>query len=165
MESETMRGSRALSTRLDDGVIHVLPEGHAPLSVTHEVSERWLMAFAAGVGDTRPAYFDVERPGGIVAHPIFAACLEWPLVAQGAPGIALTGPTLNRGLHVEQTTTLHAPVRPGRVLTTTAELCIAEQRKHAVHIATKFTTTDELDRAVAVTLTHMLFAVVMISGV
>lgn len=150
--------------RPEDGTIYVLPDGPWHRQVTHDVSDRWLVAFAAGVGDTRSAYFDVERPGGIVAHPIFAACLEWPLVEMGAPGIALTGTTLNRGLHVEQTSALHAPIRPGRVLTTTAELCIAEQRSNAVHLATRFTTTDDRERVVAVTRTHMLYPGVRLSG-
>ncbi|GAB7004698.1 MaoC/PaaZ C-terminal domain-containing protein [Nocardioides sp. AN3] len=159
-----MRANPGPRTRLEDDTIYVLPDGPARREVTHEVSDRWLLAFAAGVSDTRQAYVDVELPDGIIAHPTFSACLEWPLVATGAPGIALTPTTLHRGLHVEQTSTLHTPIRPGHVLTTVAELDVAEQRTRAVHIATKFTTTDDSDEVVAVTRTHMLYPGVRLWG-
>ena len=47
-----------------------------PLS--HRIDERWMMSFAAGVGDARPELIDTARPSGIIAHPLFAIAIEWP---------------------------------------------------------------------------------------
>lgn len=143
--------------QIEDGTIHVRSDGGLRRQLTRAVSDRWLVAYAASVGDTRPELFDVEWPGGIVAHPVFPACLEWPLVADGAPGLELTAATLRRGLHVAQSSVLHAPIGPGSTMTTEAELVVAEQRTNAAHIATEFTTVDERGARIAVTRTHMLY--------
>ena len=87
-----------------------------------------------------------------------------PLVADGAPGIALTRGTLNRGLHVEQVSRLLCPIRPGSKLTTVAELYLAEKRTNAVHLATEFRTTDDTGECVSVTRTHMLYPGVDLAG-
>lgn len=149
---------------IQDGTIRVLTGGHRHRRVTHNVDERWLAAYAAAVGDTRAELFDVEGPDGIVAHPVFPACLEWPLVADGAPGIELTTGTLNRGLHVGQSSTIHAPIVPGISVTTTSRLVVAEQRSTAVHIATEFATEDNAGRRFTVTRTHMLYPGVVLQS-
>src|SRR5947207_3351704 len=48
-----------------------------PTAVT--VDARWLMAYAAALGETDPRYYDTRAPGGPVAHPLFPVCYEWPL--------------------------------------------------------------------------------------
>ncbi len=149
---------------LQDGTIRVLSARQRRRETAHHVSDRWLVAYAAAVGDTRPELFDVERQGGIIAHPVFPACLEWPLVSEGAPGIELTNATLNLGMHVAQSSVLHAPVVPGSTVTTVAELLVAEQRSNAVHIATEFTSVDDLGASVAVTRTHMLYPGAVLRG-
>lgn len=151
---------------LDDATVHVLSaaDPEPPRRITNDITDRWLVAYAAAVGDKRFSYFDVERPGGIVAHPVFPACLEWPLVEHGAPGIALSEATLRRGLHVGQEVEFIAPIRSGQRLTTTAELHIAQQRSTATHIATQFHTVDEQGSLLVVTRTHMLYPGVRLSG-
>ena len=46
-------------------------------SFVHEVDARWLMAYAAGLGDTSTAYLDTKMHP-VTAHPVFPVCLEWP---------------------------------------------------------------------------------------
>lgn len=41
-----------------------------------EIDARWLMAYAAALGETAPEYFDTTRPAGILAHPLFPVCYE-----------------------------------------------------------------------------------------
>lgn len=151
---------------LDDATVHILSpeEVEPPRRITHDITDRWLVAYAAAVGDKRFAYFDVENPGGLVAHPVFPACLEWPLVEHGAPGIALSEATLRRGLHVGQEVEFLAPIRSGQRLTTTAELHIAQQKSTATHLATQFRTVDENGSLLVVTRTHMLYPGVRLSG-
>ena len=44
-----------------------------------EVTRRRSMNYAAGLNDPNPCYFDEERPGGVVAPPMLAVALTWPL--------------------------------------------------------------------------------------
>ena len=46
----------------------------------HEIDARWTMAYAAGLGDALPCYLDTRRPEGVVAHPLFPVCFEWPVI-------------------------------------------------------------------------------------
>ena len=48
----------------------------------HEIDARWLMAYAAALGETAAEYFDTTRPDGITAHPLFPVCYEWPLALE-----------------------------------------------------------------------------------
>ena len=38
------------------------------------------MAYSAALGERDARCYDTGRPEGIVAHPLFAVCYEWPLV-------------------------------------------------------------------------------------
>ncbi|MFE3174126.1 MaoC/PaaZ C-terminal domain-containing protein [Amycolatopsis sp. NPDC059090] len=122
-------------------VIRVLPTDSPGLVRTAEsrVDERWLRAFAAAVGDTRDEFFDLDR--GIVGHPVFPVCVEWPLIEQGAPGIELSEDTLRLGLHVGHRIRLRSPLRPGERVRTEARLHRAEARTGAALIVTEFRTT------------------------
>lgn len=46
----------------------------------YEVSWRETMNYAAGVGDDSPRYLDDTMQGGIVAPPLFAVTLTWPMI-------------------------------------------------------------------------------------
>jgi len=39
-----------------------------------EIDARWLMAYAASLGETSPRYFDTGTPAGPLAHPLFSVC-------------------------------------------------------------------------------------------
>jgi len=114
-------------------------------AVEHEVDERWLMAFAAGVADFSEALFDPARPGGLIAHPSFSGCLEWPLVCHGAPGVAFHDGDPLDGLHLTHDITVHRPIRPGDVLRTSAVLLAVEQRSMGILARIGFHTADAAD--------------------
>ncbi|QEC49479.1 hypothetical protein FSW04_19180 [Baekduia soli] len=109
-------------------------------TVEQEVDDRRLMAFAAGVRDTSAALFDVDRPGGIVAHPVFAAALEWPLVRDGAPGLEFCDGGAEQGLHVGHEITVHRPIRGGDVLRTTSRLLAVGARSVGAYALCEFST-------------------------
>ena len=53
--------------------------GQTTRALTHPVDARWLMAYAAGLGDLNPRYMDTAA-GPVIAHPVFPVCLEWPVI-------------------------------------------------------------------------------------
>ncbi|MGW7533292.1 MaoC/PaaZ C-terminal domain-containing protein [Amycolatopsis sp. NPDC054798] len=145
-------------------VIRVLPPGTAGLVRTAEcrIEDRWLRAFAAAVGDTRDEFFDLDR--GIVGHPVFPVCFEWPLIEHGAPGIELSEETLRLGLHAGHRMRLHAPLRPGQRVRTEARLHLAEARATAARIVTEFRTSTLDGIPVVTTQVSTLYRGVRLEG-
>src|SRR4051794_19814646 len=91
--------------------------------IEHVVDHRWLMAYAAAVGALGPAYLDSTRADGIVAHPVFPVCVEWPAVLAVRDALAAAGlerAEAARSVHLTHDLRLHRPIRPGDQLATTA---------------------------------------------
>jgi acyl dehydratase len=44
-----------------------------------QITWRQMMNYAAAINDPNPCYFDDERPGGIIAHPMFCVAVTWPI--------------------------------------------------------------------------------------
>jgi acyl dehydratase len=83
------------------------------------------MNFAAALGDNNPHYFDDTRPEGIVAHPMLAVALTWPLSAAledewGDGGIPWEARL--RQVHYNESIVWHRPLGPDGHLEITGEL-------------------------------------------
>jgi len=91
-------------------------------AITHEVDARWIMAYAAGLGDFNTCYVDTAAAPP-VAHPAFPVCLEWPavLASRKLPGSeTLSQAERARGVHAAHDLHLYRPIQPGDRLTTRA---------------------------------------------
>jgi len=44
------------------------------------VDARWVMSYAAGIGDYLPCYMDTSRRNALRAHPLFPVRREWPVL-------------------------------------------------------------------------------------
>jgi acyl dehydratase len=115
--------------------------GEGRTAVEHTVHERYLRAFAAGVEDLSTPLFDLDSPGGIVAHPVYPVCLEWPLVLAGPPALGLDDDAVHAGLHVSHEIVWTRPIRPGDALRTTMRVETLEQRSAGVLAVFAFATT------------------------
>ena len=116
----------------------------------HVIDARWLMAYAAALGETAAEYFDTTRPDGIIAHPLFPVCYEWPLA------LALRADTLGediapRGVHATHDLTLHRVPRAGDRLRTTAVVTAVEPRAPGAYVLTRFETVDAHGQRVSAT--------------
>jgi acyl dehydratase len=120
--------------------------------ITHVVDERWLMAYAAGLGETKPVYLDTTAPGGISAHPLFPVCVEWPVVlAVGALDVlsdVTTPEEKRRGIHATHDLTMLRPIVPGDVLTTVATVIGVEKRPPGALLTMDMVSTDVHGREV-----------------
>ena len=99
--------------------------GQRSEAISQRVDARWLMAYAAGLGDCSPVYCD-NSAGGIVAHPVFPVCLEWPVLLSlhdTVPGYtSVTTAEHTRGVHGFHDTHHFRPIVVGDVLTTQAKI-------------------------------------------
>ena len=113
--------------------------------LVHEVDERWTMAYAAALGDDLACYFDTAREGGVVAHPLFAVCPEWPVIVASRDSLVQMGVSaddVQRGVHATHDLTLHRLVRPGDRLSTTLTISGVENRRPGAFVAMVLETRD-----------------------
>ena len=110
-----------------------------------EIDPRWSMAYAAAIGDLIPSYMDTRAPG-LVTHPLFPVCFEWPVIvsmAQRFHGTELTAAEARRGVHATHTMTIHRAIAPPEKLITRATIVAIERRKPGAYQVTRLDTHDE----------------------
>jgi acyl dehydratase len=115
-----------------------------------EVDARWLMAYAAGIGETAPEYLDTLRPLGIAAHPLFSVCYEWPLMVD-LRARAFSEEVARRSVHAAHDLSLHRPVRPGDRLRTMATVVAVEARPSGTYVRVRLDTVDAAGEPVSTT--------------
>jgi acyl dehydratase len=121
-----------------------------------EIDARWLMAYSAALGETDARYFDTGAEGGVLAHPLFAVCYEWP-VSQPIRRIPALRECFARLVHAEHDLTIHRSVRQGERLKTRARIVSAEERKPGAFVVFRFETEDAAGAAVSTTDCGLLY--------
>jgi acyl dehydratase len=135
--------------------------------LVHDIDERWIMAYAAGLGDTLPCYLDTLRPEGIVAHPLFPVCFEWPAILGMRGHVSnslLTADESLRAVHATHDLVIHRLIRPGDRLTTRATIVGVEQRKPGAYQVTRLDTIDAMGTPVCTTWQGGLYRGVAVAG-
>src|SRR5262249_42087390 len=154
-----LRGVHELPARLLTGAGRVkagakrIPVSVVGISVgprEQEVDARWLMAYAAALGEDAPEYLDTTRPEGVIAHPLFPVCYEWPL-ALDVRAKALPDEIAVRGVHATHHLTVHRAPRPGDRLSTTATVRALEPRAPGAYMVLRMETVDAAGRPVTTT--------------
>jgi acyl dehydratase len=127
----------ALATlRLPAGVL-----GAATEPVAHLVDARWLMAYAAGLGETDGHFYDTRAPAGLIAHPLFPVCYEWPSIV--ALRERVIGDELTPlGVHATHDLVITRLPRAGETVTTVARVIAVERRRAGAAMVTRLTTVD-----------------------
>jgi acyl dehydratase len=131
-----------------------------------DVDERWTMAYAAGLGDLLDCYIDTRRPEGIIAHPLFPVCFEWPAALELRAKHREMMPLAEaaRGVHATHHTIIHRTLRPPLRVTTRAVIAGIERRKAGAFEVTKFETVDEQGAPLCTTYTGNIYRQVEIAG-
>jgi len=99
------------------------------------------MAYSAALGETDPRYFDTAAPGGVMAHPVFPVCYEWP-VSRPIRHIPELREHFPRLVHAEHDLTIHRPVREGDRLKTSVEIVAVQGRRPGAFVVFRFETRD-----------------------
>ena len=131
--------------------------------VVSEIDTRWVMSYAAGLDDYLPCYMDTCRAEGIVAHPLFPVCIEWPVMLAMRDS-ALKREEALRGVHATHDLVIHRLIRAGEKLTTQATVAGVEQRRPGAYQTVRFDTRDAAGRPVCSTWYGTLFRGVDVEG-
>jgi acyl dehydratase len=135
------------------GVARSLPSGILGVSsppVSHTVDARWLMAYAASLGESAETSYDTLAPAGPIAHPLFPVCYEWPaLVAlrERVIGDDLTA----LSVHATHDLVIERLPRDGDRVTTVARMVAVERRRAGTLVVARLTTVDAAGRTLTTT--------------
>jgi acyl dehydratase len=116
-----------------------------------EAGWRETMNYAAAVGDNNQFYFDDERMGGIVAHPMFCVAVTWPVTEKleefTEPGLfpaEISATKVHYTEHIE----FHRLVKPGDLLTVKGKIAAIMPHRAGTHIVIRYDVFDQCDMPV-----------------
>jgi acyl dehydratase len=109
------------------------------------------MNYAAATDDDNPLYFDDEREGGIIAPPMFAVAVTWPVISN-LPDFIETRDfpreVLLTQVHYSEHIRFHRPIRPGGELTIQGRIAAVLPHRAGTHVITCLEAQDEDEHAV-----------------
>lgn len=118
--------------------------------IAHDIDARWLMAYAAALGETDARYYDTLAPGGPAAHPLFPVCYEWPAML-ALRERATQEEIAIHSVHATHDLTLHRPPRAGDTLSTSARVTGLAHRRAGTLMTVRQETVDAEGRPVSTT--------------
>lgn len=136
-------------------------------SMEHEVDARWTMAYAASLRDHAEVYLDTTRADGVVAHPVFAVCPEWPVIVSSRAASEAAGVSpaeVLTSVHATHDTVIHRLIRPGDVLTTSLEFVGLVQKKPGAMSSIRLHTVDADGLPVATTTQNGIYLGCAVDG-
>lgn len=112
---------------------------------TTSVTWRDTMNYAASVGDSNPCYLDDERPGGVVAPPMFAVAATWPISERiwdyiEAPDFPRE--ILMTQVHYSEHLEFFRPLRPGDDVKIQGTIAAIMPHRAGTHIVIRFDARD-----------------------
>jgi acyl dehydratase len=131
--------------------------------VAHAIDARWLMAYAAALGEGAPRYFDTRLPDGPAAHPLFSVSYEWPLAMALHARLAPEA-LQRRSVHAAHDLTIHRPPRAGETLLTRARVVAVTNRRPGAFLVVRYDTVDAGARPVTTTLYGSIYRGVTVKG-
>ncbi|HEX2199448.1 MAG TPA: MaoC/PaaZ C-terminal domain-containing protein [Burkholderiales bacterium] len=135
--------------------------GESAAPQAQRVDARWIMAYSAALGETDCRYYNTAAPHGVLAHPLFPVCYEWPL-AQPLRDLAALRPLFARLLHAQHDLMLHRPVRAGETLSVSGRIVAVAQRRPGAFVVFRFESRDAAGAPVTTSDAGMLYRGVQI---
>lgn len=103
--------------------------GHQAPAVEQRIDLRWLMAYSAGLGETG------------FPHPLFPVCYEWPAThaLRRSSGLEALNARL---VHAQHDMRVHRAPRDGDVLSVSAQIVAAAQRRPGAYVVFRMAARD-----------------------
>ncbi len=131
----------------------------------YSVDSRWLMAYAAGIGDPAACYHDSLQP--IATHPVFPVCVEWDAilaVLDATRAHGLSAEETARSVHAEHDLQIFRPLTSGMRVTTRARVVGVMQRRPGVFLVMQIDTLNAAGELCCRTWQGNLFRDVALDG-
>lgn len=129
------------------GKVSAAEVGRYTVAKTTLLDARRVMAYAAGINDINPAYFDDEHLDGLRVHPAIAFSLQWNA------RFVIDRPANLRaarfGVHAETDLQIFLPFTPGEAVTTQGRLIARKQIKPGVFSVDRYRMTNSRGELIA----------------
>jgi len=125
------------------------------------------MAYSAGLGDMLDCYVDTTRESGIVAHPLFSICVEWPAIEASRDLLyqhGLTPDERSRVVHSTHDVKVHRLVHPGDQLVNRATILSVKAMRSGAIVLVRVDTLDQENAVVASTSQGHVYRNVVVCG-
>ena len=113
------------------GVIATDDVGSYSIANTTLLTSRFTMAYAAGINDANPAYFDDLREGGLNIHPGICFSLQW--ASRFRPDQKQNLRAAPYGVHASTDLRIYRPFKPGEAITTQGRLVQKRQIRPGIY--------------------------------
>lgn len=115
--------------------------------VTTEVTLDAIQKYARAYNDDNPAYFDANRPGGIVAPPMFGVTVSWNALMTAVMDPDVQADLL-RLVHGEQDMEFTNPIRPGDIISASAKITSIETRANGETMTVELDASNQAGQSV-----------------
>ena len=122
--------------------------GGYTIAKSFEVTARSITAFAGGVGDFNPVYFEDDRPGGLIAHP--GMVFSWQWNSRFTPDQHLDLELVRRGVHAWVDVQFNRHAREGDIITSQGQSVAVKQVRPGVLSSQRFRFRDSRGDTVAI---------------
>ena len=122
--------------------------GRYTIAKSFEVTARSITAFAGGVDDFNPVYFEDDRPEGLIAHP--GMVFSWQWNSRFTPDAEWDPNLVRRSVHAWVDVQFERHAREGDVITSQGQSVAVKQVKPGVLAAQRFTFRDSQGETVAI---------------
>ena len=122
--------------------------GNYTVAKSFEVTARAITAYAGGVGDFNPVYFEDDRPGGLIAHPGMVFTWQWN--SRFTPDQHLDLQLVRRGVQSWLDVRFNRPIREGDIITSQGQSIAVKQIRPGVLSTQRFTFRDSSGETVAI---------------
>jgi len=130
-----------------DWTVPTASAGFPTVARTYEITVRMAQAYAAGVGDRNPLYFNDESPEGVLAPPCLVYRLQWNAREMGGAPLGTAPPTSY--VHASTDLRFERPLRAGDIITVQGRRIEVSQRPPGVYVVTRFEMRDATGTLVA----------------
>lgn len=117
-----------------------------------EVTWRRTTNYAAAVGDLNPHYLDDLQEGGLIAPPMFAVALSWPVLGHLEeflpPAHVLSADTLRSVVHYREHISIARLVRPGDRLVLAGSVASVVPHRSGTELVLRFDVRDAAGKPV-----------------
>ena len=121
------------------GVVTADDVGRYTIANTIVLDSRFTMAYAAGINDSNPAYFDDLRPSGLQIHPGICFSLQW--ASRFRPDQKPNLRAAPYGVHASTDLAMHRPFRAGEAITTQGRVMLKRQIKPGLYNVERYRMT------------------------
>lgn len=132
-----------------------------------KINWRSIMNYAASIEDDNPYYFDDEKDEGIIAPPIYAVAVTWPIIENMKDFIEAEKfplKVLNTVVHYTEYIKIHRLIKPNDIIKINGEICAILPHRAGTHVVLCLKAFDKANNPIFTEYTGSILRGVKLEG-